>query len=171
MATEIRVKRGLAYAVESVFVPRKHEGSFEVVIQTKNASAKETIDLAVEQMKKIRNGPVSTEELDTAKKYMIGNFPLRFDTQEEIASLYNQMEYFALGLDYPDKYPSLIQSITVADVRRVAGNIFTPMNASWSWWAISRPPAWNNITAAGSESYGAFTVWKRKRRTRYCYLL
>lgn len=120
MAEEIRVKRGLAYAVESAFTPRRHPGAFKVVIMTKNASAREAIDLAIQQMERIRNEPVSREELDTAKKFLVGNFPLRFDAQEEIASLYNQMQYYGLGLDYPERYPSLIRSITAADVLRVA---------------------------------------------------
>jgi zinc protease len=117
---EIRNKRGLAYSVASFFDPGKHPGSFQIVLQTKNPSAKEAISLSLQQIERIRKELVSEKELEGAKKYLIGSFPMRFDTQGKLANFLTQVEYYGLGLDYPEKYPSLIQSITREEVLRVA---------------------------------------------------
>ncbi len=126
---EIRVKRGLAYSVASFFDSRKYQGSFQVVLQTKNASASEALKLVFEGLKRIRKEAVSPDDLQRAQKYLIGSFPMRFDTQGKLAGFLAQVEYFGLGLDYPEKYPKLIQSITREDVLRVAQTYLHPEQA------------------------------------------
>ena len=84
---EIREKRGLAYSVSSNFDAGKYQGSFRIVLQTKNASARDSVQLALAEMSRMRTQPVSEKELDGAKKYLIGSFPLRLITQDGIASL------------------------------------------------------------------------------------
>jgi zinc protease len=117
---EIRNKRGLAYSVASFFDPGKYPGSFQIVLQTKNSSAREAISLSLQQMELIQKEPVSEKELEGAKKYLIGSFPMRLDTQGKLANFLTQVEYYGLGLDYPEKYPSLINSVTREEVLRVA---------------------------------------------------
>ena len=53
---------------------------------------------------------------------------MRFDTQGKLANFLTQVEYYGLGLDYPDKYPSLIRSITREEVLRVAKTYLHPEN-------------------------------------------
>jgi zinc protease len=125
---EIRNKRGLAYSVASFFDPGKYPGSFQVVLQTKNASAREAISLSLEQMERIREELISEKELEGAKKYLVGSFPMRFDTQAKLANFLTQVEYYGLGLEYPEKYPSLIQSVTREEVLRVAKKYLHPKN-------------------------------------------
>jgi zinc protease len=71
-------------------------------------------------MERIRKEPVSEKELEGAKKYLIGSFPMRFDTQSKMSNFLTQVEYYGLGLDYAKKYPVLIRSVTREDVLRVA---------------------------------------------------
>jgi len=123
---EIRNKRGLAYSVASFFDPGKYPGSFQIVLQTKNPSAKEAISLSLQQMERIQKDLVSEKELEGAKKYLIGSFPMRLDTQGKLANFLSQVEYFGLGLNYPEKYPSLIRSVTREDVLRVAKKYLHP---------------------------------------------
>ena len=117
---EIREKRGLAYSVSSNFDAGKYQGSFRIVLQTKNASARDAIGLAVTEMSRMRTQLVSEKELDGAKKYLIGSFPLRLITQDGIAGFLLQVEYLGLGFDYAERYPELIQAVTAEDVLRVA---------------------------------------------------
>ncbi len=129
LVEEIRVKRGLAYSVASYFDAGKYPGAFQIVLQTKNASAREAISIALEQMERIRKEPVSEKELEGAKKYLLGSFPMRLDTQGKLASFITAVEYHGLGLDYASRYPSLIQSVTKEDVRRVAQRYLFPEKA------------------------------------------
>ncbi len=126
---EIRVKRGLAYSVASFFDSRKYQGSFQVILQTKNTSAQEAVKLVFEGLKRIREESVSPEDLQRAQKYLVGSFPMRFDTQGKLAGFLAQVEYYGLGLDYPQKYPKLIQSVTREDVLRVARTYLHPEQA------------------------------------------
>jgi zinc protease len=116
----IRNERGFAYSVYSQFEPQKYTGSFQVVMQTKNESAAEAIKLAVAEIRKIREQGVTDAELNEAKDYLVGSFPLRFDTNRKVAAFLSQVEFYGLGLDYPDKYPEIIKKITNTDVVRVA---------------------------------------------------
>ncbi len=122
----IRNKRGLAYSVGSFFDPGKYPGSFQIILQTKNQSAREAISLSIQQMERIQKELISEKELEAAKKYMIGSFPMRLDTQAKLATFLSQVEYYGLGLDYPEKYPSLIRSVTGEDVLRVAKKYLHP---------------------------------------------
>jgi len=123
---EVRNKRGLAYSVASFFDPGKDPGSFQIVLQTKNGSAREAISLSLEEMEKIRKELVSEQELEGAKKYLIGSFPMRFDTQGKLSQFLSQVEFYGLGSDYPERYPSLIQSITREEILRVARTFLHP---------------------------------------------
>ena len=122
----IRNARGLAYSVYSYFGAEKSYGTFQFVMQTKNESAAEAIQLALEEIRRMRDEMVSEAELNDAKDYLIGSFPLRFDTNGKIAAFLGQVEYFALGLDYPERYGDLIRKVSRADVQRVAQQHLLP---------------------------------------------
>jgi zinc protease len=126
LVEEIRVKRGLAYSVASYFGAGKYPGSFQIVLQTKNSSAREAISIALQQMERIRKESVSEKELEGAKKYLIGSFPMRLDTQGKLSSFITAVEYHGLGFDYASRFPPLIQSVTKEDVLRVAQEYLFP---------------------------------------------
>jgi zinc protease len=122
----IRNQRGLAYSVYSYFSAEKGHGIFQFVMQTKNETALQAIDIAKEEIRRMRQTPVSDAELNDAKDYLTGSFPLRFDTMGKVANFLAQVEYFKLGLDYPERYPDLIRKITIDDIRRVAQKYLEP---------------------------------------------
>ena len=122
----VRNERGLAYSVYSSFDADKHVGTFQVAMQTKNESAEEAIRIATEEIRRIREKGVSEEELQSAKDYLIGSFPLRFDTNRRLASFFAQVEFFELGSDYPERYPDLVRAIRREDVLRAAQRYLQP---------------------------------------------
>jgi zinc protease len=122
----IRNERGLAYSVYCYFSAEKIHGSFQFIMQTKNETAQEAIRLANEEIQRIREQPVTEQELNDAKDYLIGSFPLRFDTNRKVASFLTQVEFFQLGLDYPERYGDLIRKVSRADVQRVAKQYLQP---------------------------------------------
>ncbi|MDO8434321.1 MAG: pitrilysin family protein [Candidatus Binatus sp.] len=122
----VRSKGGLAYSIGSGFEPGKFPGSFTVSLQTKNQSSNQAIDLILKQLREIQEKPVSDAELDGARKFLIGSFPLKIDKQSGIASFMLQVELYGLGLDYAEKYPKLIEAITKEDVQRAAKEYLHP---------------------------------------------
>ena len=122
----IRNERGLAYSVYTYFNADKSHGTFQFVMQTKNDSAREAMRIAREEIERIRREPVSEQELNDAKDYLTGSFPLRLDTNRKVANFLAQVEFFQLGLDYPDRYGDFIRKVTRQDVLRVAKRYLQP---------------------------------------------
>ena len=116
----IRNERGLAYSVRASFSAGKHIGTFRISMQTKNRSAREAIGIAIEEIRRIREQGVTEEELDSAKTFLIGSFPIRLDTNRRIARFLARVEYLELGLDFPNRFPDLIRQVSRQDVARVA---------------------------------------------------
>ncbi len=123
---EIRVNRGLAFSVRSSFAPGLEPGPFTVSLETKNSSAAEAISQVRAQLQLIMNQPVKPKELEDAKSYLIGSFPRQMDSMTKRAQLMGYVEIYGLGLDYPWKYPKLIQDLTPADIQRVAQKYLQP---------------------------------------------
>jgi zinc protease len=122
----VRSKAGLAYGISSGFEAGKFPGSFAVNTQTKNKSSNEALRLILGQLRDMQEHPVSDAELGSAKKYLIGSFPLKLDRQSSIASFILQVELYGLGLDYAGRYPKLIAAVSAADVQRVAQKYLHP---------------------------------------------
>ena len=122
----IRDDRGLAYDVHSLFLAQKEPGVFRIWTQTKSESANEAIAEIFKELQRIRKEPVSDKELSDAKAYLTGSFPLRMDTSAKIAGILTAVEIYGLGLDYPDRYPVLINAVTKEDILRVAREHIDP---------------------------------------------
>ncbi len=124
----IRDNKGLAYDVHSAVSAQKEPGAVSVSIQTKNESANEVISETLKEIRKIQTDPVTDKELADAKAYLTGSFPLKMDTYAKIAGILTAIEIYNLGLDYPQKYPALINAVTRADIQRVAKKYLHPDN-------------------------------------------
>ncbi len=122
----VREEKGLAYNIYSFFDANKYSGTFQVGVQTKNETANAAIDEILKEIKEIRTTPVSDAELSDAKSFLTGSFPLRLETGARIANFLIAVEYYGLGTDYIDKYPSYINSVTREDVLRVAKKYLDP---------------------------------------------
>jgi zinc protease len=117
---EVREKRGLAYSVYSYLAPMDRAGLFLGGVSTRNDRAAESLALIIEQIRQIAaNGPTA-EELAKAKSFLIGSYPLRFDTSGKIASQLLEIQLDDLGIDYIDRRNSLIEAVSADDVRRAA---------------------------------------------------
>ncbi len=126
LMTDIREEKGLAYDVESFFLPQKETGGFEVVLQTRNESANTAVEEVLKEVKGMMADPVSEKELGDAKSFLTGSFPLRIDTSRKIADFLAAVEYYGLGLDYVQRYPEYIREVTREDVLRVARKYLHP---------------------------------------------
>ncbi len=125
---DIRVNRGLAYSVYSSFSPGLEPGPFTVALETKNSSAGQAIAQVVAQLRRLMTQPVTDQELQDAKSYLIGSFPRKMDSMSKRAWLLGYVEIYGLGLDYPWRYPGLIKHLTPADIQKVAEKFLRPEN-------------------------------------------
>jgi len=122
----IRDNQGLAYHVGSHFEANVMPGPFVVNLQTRNEAANQAISGVLSELNRIREAPVSDQELADAKAYLIGSFALRLDTTSKLSEVLALVELFGLGLDYFTKYPKVIEQVTKDDVLRVAKQYLHP---------------------------------------------
>ena len=122
----IRDDKGLVYSIYSFFAADKYAGYFRVSLQTKNESANTAIEEILKEVKEIRSAFVSDAELSDAKSFLTGSFPMRIETSSRIAGFLVAVEYYRLGMDYIDKYPKYINSVTKEEVLRVAKKYLDP---------------------------------------------
>ncbi|MCA3563709.1 MAG: insulinase family protein [Methylocystis sp.] len=123
---EVREKRGLAYSVNSGLYPFRRAGVFYGGTATKNERAGEALTVIRGEIARMGSDGPTEEELDKAKRYLIGSYALRFDTSTKIASHLTSMQVDDLGIDYTDKRNSLFEAVTLEDARRAARRLLLP---------------------------------------------
>jgi len=128
--TKLREERGLAYSVYSALGPGRYGASYFVGLQTRLDAVDEAVRLSREEMARMGREHVSPRELDLAKAYLIGSYPLRTDTSGKMAGLLVAVEEHQLGLDWPDRFKAGISRVTLADVKRVAAIYMDPATFS-----------------------------------------
>ncbi|MEC7489470.1 MAG: pitrilysin family protein [Pseudomonadota bacterium] len=121
---EIREKRGLAYSVYAYLNPMQHSALLVGGVATQNARAIESLGLIRAEWKKMGEYGVTQTELDDAKSYLNGVFPLRFGSSLAIADLLVGMQISKLGRNYISIRPSLISSVTLQMANRVARQLY-----------------------------------------------
>jgi zinc protease len=122
----VREEGGLAYSVGSFLVPGKYGAGFTVSAQTRTGEAAKVIGIVRDELARLAREPVGEREVELAKAYLVGSFPLRLDTSSKVADFLVVVEDMGLGLDYADRYRELIRRVTAADVTRVAAKYFAP---------------------------------------------
>ena len=128
--TKVREERGLAYSVWSALGPGRYGASYMVGLQTRIDAADEAVRLTRAEMDRMGQETVPARELDLAKSYLIGSYPLRTDTSGKMAGFLVLVEEGQLGLDWPDRFKAGIARVSAADVRRVAGIYMNPATFS-----------------------------------------
>ena len=123
---EIREKRGLAYGVSTQLVPYRHAGLIVGNVATENGRVAESIALVRDEWRHMREEGPTAAELDDAKTYLTGSFPLGLDSTQHIAGVLVQMQQDKLGIDYLDRRASLIGGVTLDEARAVAQKLFDP---------------------------------------------
>jgi len=125
---EVREKRGLVYSVYTYLNPLDKTGLFMGGAATKNESVGETLEIIDQELKRIAAKGVSEAELTDAKTYLTGSYPLRFDSNSKIASQMLGIQMENLGIGYIDERNTLINAVTIDDLKRIAKQLIKPGN-------------------------------------------
>ena len=126
LAFEVREKRGLSYGVDSQFVPMPATGPFVISLSTKQSQADQAITVTenvTEQF--IKQGP-SDHELQEAKQYLVGSFPLSLASNDKIAAMMLRIYFFSLPSDYLLTYRDKINAVTSEQVRQAMAMQLNP---------------------------------------------
>lgn len=118
--SEVREKRGLAYSVSSGLNPRRASATTVGGAGTANARVKETIDVIKTEWARMAAEGVSDAELQDAKTYLTGAYPLRFSASGRIARMLVGIQLADLGIDYVKNRNAFVDAVTRDDIARVA---------------------------------------------------
>jgi zinc protease len=121
---EIRVNRGLSYAVQSVLRQRRDTGIFLALAQTNTAQSPLTLRLILENMERMESSPVTRDELAWARQAMINSYIFEFETPLSVLEKYMTVYQMGLPFSYITDYQRGIAGVDAEGVRRAAGALF-----------------------------------------------
>jgi zinc protease len=153
---EVREKRGLAYSVSASLDPLDHAGVVLGQAGSQNANAAQAIDVIRATWKRMHDEGPTAKELADAKTYVTGSFPLSLDSTGRIAGILVSIQFDHLGIDYLGKRDQLINSVTLADAKRVAKRLLSPDNLLFT--VVGQPENLKDavrVTPAGGNLQGA----------------
>ena len=125
---EVREKRGLTYGVYSYLAPKDLGAVYMGSVSSSNDRIAESISVIRDEWTRMATKGVTEKELEEAKTYLTGAYPLRFDGNSRIASIMVGMQMQKLPIDYIATRNDKVNAVTLDDVNRVASELLDPDN-------------------------------------------
>ena len=123
---ELRTKRGLTYGVSTSVTPYRKASVMIGQVGTRANAVNQTIQVVRQTMAEfVKSGPTQ-QELDDAKTYLTGSFPMAFTSNTGIAAQLATFQRQNLDIGYVLRRNGMIQGVTLEDVRRAARRLFDP---------------------------------------------
>ncbi len=120
----LRVNSGLTYGARSRFDANSTAGDFAISTFTKNATTFEAIDLALATYQKLWEKGIDAETLASAKAYMKGQFPPRYETGSQLANLLSRNWALGLSDSLINDFEVKVDSLDVKEANRISNLLF-----------------------------------------------
>ena len=121
---EVREKRGLAYSVYSHLSDTRLAPLWMGGVATRNDQVAQSIEVIRAELRRMARGEIGETDLQNARTYLTGSFPLRFTSNEGVARMLAGMQILDLGIDYIERRNALIEAVSLDDVARVSARLF-----------------------------------------------
>lgn len=122
----LREEKGYTYGAYSKFDMRRLAGAFEATAEVRTSVTGDSLKEFFYELNRIRDEKVSDQELQDAKNFLTGVFPIRAETQEGLTNLIVHQKVFELPDDYLETYRENIDAITIEDVAAAAQEYIQP---------------------------------------------
>ena len=126
LSEEVREKRGLTYSVGSYIANFENADLILGQFASANDRIAEAIDVIKDEWARVAENGVTAIELEEAKTYMTGSYPLRFDGNARIAGILVAMQAQGLGPEYINERNDKVNAVTLEDIKRVVKRIYRP---------------------------------------------
>ena len=137
LMTEVREKRGLTYGIYTYLADRDHAQTWGGSVASANDRVAEAVEVIRAEWARLQAEGVTTAELENAKTYLTGAYPLRFDGNGTIANIIVGMQMRGFPIDYAATRNDKVNAVTLADVNRVAREVLDP--AALSFVVVGQP--------------------------------
>ena len=122
----LREKEGLTYGVYSYLLPKDHAELYIGSFASANDRVARGVELVRQEWQRMHDEGITQQELDDAKTYLTGSYPLRFDGNGPIANILTGMQLENLSTDYVVTRNEQVNAVTLEDVKRVAKRLLKP---------------------------------------------
>jgi zinc protease len=122
----LREEKGYTYGAYTRTDTKRLAGDFEATAEVRTAVTGDSLREFFYELNRIRDEAVTDEELQDAKNFLTGVFPIRAETQEGLTSLILSQKLYDLPDDYLQTYREKINAITALEVERVAQKYIQP---------------------------------------------
>ncbi|WP_412971917.1 M16 family metallopeptidase [Glaciecola sp. MF2-115] len=125
---ELRVNTGLTYGAGSRFSSNKEGGSFLISTFTKTSTTTEAIDLALKTYSKLWEKGLDEKTLESAKSYVKGQFPPKYETSSDIAFLLAEMFVYDFDESFINRFTQQVNMLTLERSKEVIAKYFPKEN-------------------------------------------
>jgi zinc protease len=122
--TELRIRSGLSYSARAGFTRGTAAGEFAIRSFTDAEHTGMALDLSLGTLTRLKLDGVTLEMLDSARAYLLGQYPLNFETAADWAAALAELEFYGLGADYIDDYGAKLRDVTLEAARAVIDSSF-----------------------------------------------
>lgn len=126
----LREERGYTYGVNSGFDMRRGAGPFAVRCAVESEVTAAAIADIMSELQRVREAPIEPDELDAARDYLVGVFPLRFETSAQVAGALAGIVVYDLPDDELDRYRPTIAAVSAEAAQAAAVEHIHPDAAS-----------------------------------------
>lgn len=123
---EVREKRGLTYGIGAGLSLMSHSTQWRGGFASANDRVAEAVTVVRDIWAKVADKGVTSEQVEKAKTYMTGSYPLQFNGNVTIAAILGGMQVLGLPPDYVTTRNDKVKAVTLTDVNRVAKSLMTP---------------------------------------------
>lgn len=116
----LREDKGYTYGAYSNFSGSKFRGTWTASSEVRTDVTEGAMKEFMYELKRLRDDPVTTAELENAKRAIVGSFALSLEQPTSLLQNIITQKIYGLPADYWDTYPQKVAAITAADVQRVA---------------------------------------------------
>jgi predicted Zn-dependent peptidase len=116
----LREDKGYTYGAYSNFSGSKFRGIWMSSSEVRTDVTEGAMKEFMYELKRLRDEKVSTEELENAKRAIVGNFALSLEQPQSLLQNIILQKIYDLPADYWDTYPQRVAAVTVDDIQRVA---------------------------------------------------
>ncbi len=128
LTMNLRETKGWTYGIGSQFDARKQGGPWVVSGEFVAAHTADAVDEIIKEIEKLRTEDVTDKELGEVKDEIVGAFPARFATADQLASQMAGIAVYDLPPNELDTFTKKISAVTKADVRKTAQKLLRPDN-------------------------------------------
>ncbi|MEP7082613.1 MAG: pitrilysin family protein [Chloroflexota bacterium] len=126
---KLREELGYTYGARCSFDPRRAAGPFTTTAAVQTEVTADAIRELLGQLDRMRNEAPGEAELAEVRDFLIGVFPLRFETTAGVAGAIEPLAVYGLPDDYWQTYRERIEAVDIAAVQSVARDLVRPDEA------------------------------------------